>query len=142
MSLDVLIYIQERKKLYNINSVALFLQKMQHYPLHRWSIYVILSIHWIYSDLTPCPTRSLCGSDEIIIASVDFFCFFSLKACLFDLSLITFKHHEAFECFPPCSLISFVFQNHLASKPPSLFSLLSFFHMYSSLAFSFHLSFI
>lgn len=96
-----------------------------------------------------CQTLSLCGTDEIIIASVDFFCilcFFSLKACLFDLSLITFKHHKAFECFLPLFPYLFLFLKHLASKAAvSVFLPVSHsltFCMYFSLVFSFHLYFI
>lgn len=40
------------------------------------------------------------GTDEMIITSVGCF-LFPLKARLFDLSLITFKHHKDFDCSSP-----------------------------------------
>lgn len=128
--LNVCNSLTQGKQSCNVNSVALkhFRTQFEHYALHRCSICcravcVIVSKPWMYlfwpHVFVFCQTLSLCGTDEIIIPSVDFFCilfFFSLKACLFDLSLITFKHHKALECLFPCPLISKPF----SLKTPSL----------------------
>lgn len=128
--------------------------KMGHYALHRFFCRVVRV--FIFCQFGPrvfvfCQTLSLCGTDEIIIASVDFFCilcFSSLKACLFDLSLITFKHHKAFECFfAPVPLSLSFFLKAFSLKTCSLYFLsisrsLTFFSGYFSLVVSSHLCFI
>lgn len=118
---------------------------------HRCTIccrpaHVIVSTRWMHLVWSHvfvfCQALSLRSADEIIITSVDFFCilcFFSLKAWLFDLSLITFKHYKAFESFFSPVPLSLPFSKPFSLKPPSLFSCLSLTHQPSSEALFFFL---